>query len=86
MTGTNGEKAASDQIRPLVRNRRYWTYHPPNATRRANRTRPARESGVVFGSEIMKKAKRRKAPLSRRCTGMASGSPSQKDRPATRLT
>jgi len=41
--------------------------------------RPARESGVVFGSEIMKKAKSTSAPLSSRCRGMLIGSPSQSD-------
>src|SRR5689334_23833231 len=40
-------------------------------TRQANRMRPAREFGVVLGSEIMKNAKRRSAPLSRRCRGTA---------------
>jgi len=38
-------------------------------TRHANTIRPAREFGVVLGSEIMKKAKRRRAPLSIRCKG-----------------
>ena len=33
-----------------------------------------RESGVVFGSEIMKNAKRRSAPLSSRCSGIVRGS------------
>jgi len=45
--------------------------------------RPVRESGVVFGSEIMKKAKSTSAPLSSRCTGMLMGSPSQIDRPTS---
>lgn len=34
------------------------------ATSAPKRIRPAREFGVVFGSEIMKKANRRSAPLS----------------------
>ena len=42
--------------------------------------RPARESGVVFGSEIMKKLKSRKAPLSSRCSGMVMGSLSEIER------
>ncbi len=45
--------------------------------------RPERESGVVFGSEIMKKVKRSNAPFSSRCSGMARGSPSQSERPIT---
>jgi len=47
----------------------------------AKRIRPARESGVVFGSEIMKKVKRSSAPFSRRCIGIVSGSPSHNERP-----
>ena len=43
--------------------------------------RPARESGVVLGSEIMKKVKRRKAPLSSWWSGIAIGWPSQSARP-----
>jgi hypothetical protein len=49
----------------------------------ANAMRPGRESGIVFGSEIMKKAKIRKAPLWIACAGIASGSPSQTARPKT---
>ena len=41
-------------------------YQPPHATAQAKRMRPARESGVVFGSEIMKKVKSSSAPFSRR--------------------
>jgi hypothetical protein len=41
-------------------------YQPPNATSAAKRILPARESGVVFGSEIMKKVKSSSAPLSSR--------------------
>src|SRR5262249_53568424 len=40
-------------------------------------------SGVVLGSEIMKKVKSRSAPFATRCRGMASGSPSHTDRPNT---
>src|SRR5690349_15432774 len=40
-------------------------------TRQAKRMRPAREFGVVLGSEIMKNAKRRSAPLSSRWSGTA---------------
>jgi hypothetical protein len=47
----------------------------------ANRIRPARESGVVFGSEIMKNVKSSSAPLSIRCSGIVSGSPSHSERP-----
>jgi hypothetical protein len=66
ISGTAGENAASDQSSPFVLNRRNCTYQPPNATSAANAMRPARESGVVFGSEIMKKVKSSSAPLSRR--------------------
>ena len=45
--------------------------------------RPARESGVVLGSEIMKKVKIRKAPLPSWWSGMANGCPSQSARPKT---
>jgi hypothetical protein len=51
------------------------------ATSAANRMRPVRESGVVFGSEIMKNAKSTSAPVSSWCRGMVMGSPSQSDRP-----
>ena len=66
MRGTAIENAASDHSSPLVRNRRNCTYQPPAATSAAYSTRPARESGVVFGSEIMKKVKSSSAPLSSR--------------------
>jgi hypothetical protein len=75
MSGTASEQAASDHSRPLVRNRRNCTYQPPAATSAANRIRPLRESGVVFGSEIMKKVKSSSAPLPSRCSGIAIGSP-----------
>jgi hypothetical protein len=81
MSGTAREKAASDQSSPFVLKRRNCTYHPPSATSAANNTRPTRESGVVFGSEIMKKVKSRSAPLSSRCSGMVIGSPRYQDRP-----
>ena len=72
--------AKSAQIGPFVRKRRNWTNAAPNATRRPKRIRPARVSGVVFGSEIMKKAKSRSAPLWSRWSGIASGSPSHAER------
>ncbi len=75
-----GASAKSAQIGPFVRKRRNWTNTAPNATRRPKRIRPARESGVVFGSEIMKKAKSRSAPLWSRWSGIASGSPSHAER------
>lgn len=56
MSGVNNEHTASDHKRPLVRYSTNWTHAAPSATRAANSTRPARESGVVFGSEIMKNA------------------------------
>ena len=81
MSGTDSEHAASDQSRPFVLNSRNCTYHAPNATSAANSTRPSLASGVVFGSEIMKKVNSSSAPLSRRWSGMASGSPRQSERP-----
>ena len=62
-----------------MRKRRNWTKAAPVATNIAKKILPSRESGVVFGSEIMKKAKRRSAPLCRRCSGIANGSPSAAD-------
>jgi len=56
----------------------------PVATSAPKRMRPARESGVVFGSEIMKNEKRSSAPLSSRCRGIASGSPRFIERAKTR--
>jgi hypothetical protein len=78
-TGTRIEKSASDQRRPFVRKRLNEITVAPVATRIAKKILPSRESGVVFGSEIMKKAKRRSAPLWRRCSGIANGSPSAAD-------
>jgi len=66
MRGTSSEHAASDHSSPLVLNNRNCTYHAPMATSPANSTRPALESGVVFGSEIMKKVNSSRAPLSTR--------------------
>ncbi len=63
MRGTRQEQAASDQSRPFVLNSRNCTYQAPNATSAAKSSRPARESGVVLGSEIMKNANSRSAPL-----------------------
>ena len=81
MSGTASEHAARDQSSPLVLKRRNCTYHAPYATRAANKSRPARESGVVFGSEIMKKVKSSSAPLCSRCSGIDIGSPRYIDRP-----
>ena len=75
MNGTAIDHAASDQRSPLVLNSRNCTYHAPKATSAAKATRPNGESGVVFGSEIMKKANNSSAPLSSRCSGIVSGSP-----------
>ncbi len=83
MRGTVMEKKASDQRRPFVLNILNWMYQAPQATSSANRIRPAREFGVVRGSEIMKKVKSSSAPLCRRCSGITSGSPSQSERPKT---
>ena len=81
MSGTTIEQTASDQSSPLVLNRRNWMYQAPQATSPANNTRPDLESGVVFGSEIMKKVKSSSAPLCSRWSGMAIGSPRYADRP-----
>jgi hypothetical protein len=83
MRGTVREKKASDQRSPFVLNIRNWMYHAPYATSSAKRIRPAREFGVVRGSEIMKKVKSSSAPLCRRCSGITSGSPSHSERPKT---
>ena len=66
---------------PFVRNRRNCTYHAPTATIDANSSRPAREFGVVRGSEIMKNVNSSSAPLCSRWNGIVIGSPSQSDRP-----
>jgi len=66
---------------PFVRKSLNWMYHAPALTIAANRIRPARESGVVFGSEIMKNVNSSSAPLSMRCSGMLGGSPNMSDRP-----
>ena len=64
MSGTSSEQAASDHSRPLVRYSTKGTKAAPAATSAANSRRPARESGVVLGSEIMKNVKSSSAPLS----------------------
>ena len=64
MSGTASENTTSDHRRPFVRYIRNWTEAAPHATRTANSTRPARERGVVFGSEIMKNVNSSRAPLS----------------------
>jgi hypothetical protein len=66
MNGTVMENSASDQSRPFVRKSLNCTYHAPYATSEANNSRPAREFGVVFGSEIMKNVNSSSAPLCRR--------------------
>ena len=76
MSGVSGEHAASDHSRPFVRNRPNWTNAAPAATSTANTTRPAWESGVVRGSEIMKNANSSSAPLCSRCSGTSGGWPS----------
>lgn len=81
MNGTSSETPASDQSKPLVRNNRNCMYQAEPATRAAKSRRPRRESGVVFGSEIMKNEKSRRAPLCNRWRGIANGSPSQSERP-----
>ena len=81
MSGTDSEHADSDQSSPFVLNIRNCTYHAPKATSAANSTRPARESGVVFGSEIMKKVNSSRAPLSSLWSGIARGSPRENERP-----
>jgi hypothetical protein len=83
ISGTVNEQNARDQSSPFVRNRRNCTYHAPKATSSAKSMRPARESGVVFGSEIMKNVKSSSAPFSSRWIGIVIGSPSQRDRPNT---
>ena len=83
MSGTVIETSASDQSSPFVRKSLNCTYQPPYATSAANRIRPARESGVVLGSEIMKNVNSRSAPLWRRWMGIVIGSPSHIDRPNT---
>ena len=72
--GTRGDAQASAHTKPLVRNSLNCTYAAPRATSTAKIMRPARESGVVLGSEIMKKLKSRNAPPSSRCSGMVIGS------------
>ena len=75
MSGTVIDQTASDQSSPFVLNRRNCTYQAPNATSAANSTRPALESGVVLGSEIMKKVNSSSAPLWSRWIGIVIGSP-----------
>ena len=67
----------------MVLKRTNWTYAAPRATQRPKRIRPALESGVVLGSEIMKKLNKSNAPLSILCSGIVMGSPSQAERPTS---
>lgn len=60
-------------------------YQAPHATSPAKVSRPAREFGVVRGSEIMKNVNSRSAPFWSLWAGMVSGSPSQIERPKTRI-
>ena len=69
MSGTAIDQIASDHKIPFVRYRPNWMKPASTTTSAAKRILPAREFGVVFGSEIMKKAKRSSAPLSIRCSG-----------------
>ena len=78
-----GAAAASDHSRPLGRWRPNSTNAPPLATSTAKQMRPRRESGVVFGSEIMRKANSNSAPLCGCNNGIVSGSPSHTARPTT---
>ena len=81
MSGTAIDHPASDHSSPFVLNRRNCTYQALNATSAANSTRPALESGVVFGSEIMKNVNKSRAPLWSRWIGIVIGSPRYSDRP-----
>ena len=79
--GTSGRERRARATRAAVRAEQH-ELHVAGAERHEQRRRamrPARESGVVFGSEIMKNAKSRSAPLWSRWSGIASGSPSQSD-------
>lgn len=69
MSGTAIDQIASDQRIPFVRYSPNWMKPARATTSAAKRILPAREFGVVLGSEIMKKAKRSSAPLSIRCSG-----------------
>ena len=63
-SGTAIDQIASDQRIPFVRYKPNWMKPASATTSAAKRILPAREFGVVLGSEIMKKAKRSSAPLS----------------------
>jgi len=52
------------QSGPWGRNRTNCTPSAVSATNKVKRRRPRRESGVVFGSVIMKNEKMRSVPLS----------------------
>ena len=64
MSGTSGEQAIKPHSGPFGRNSTNWTESAATATRKAKTMRPGRESGVVFGSVIMKKEKISSVPLS----------------------
>src|SRR5258708_9224341 len=80
ISGTKNETSARLKKSPLGRFNPNWTKPVPSTTNQANINRPTQEFGVLRGSEIMKKAKSRSAPLCSRCHGMVQGSPSQADR------
>src|SRR5262249_26198464 len=75
----------SDQTGPAGRKRANGQKYATTATSAPKTRRPDRASGVVRGSEIMKKAKRSRLPLSSWWMGTASASPSRSAR-ATRST
>ena len=76
-----GESATSDQIGPLGLKSTKATKAAPAATSAPKRTRAAREFGVVLGSLIMKKEKRRSEPLSSWWSGTDHGCPIHTARP-----
>ena len=80
-SGTRGEKTTSDQIGPLGRKRTKATNAAPAATSAPKRKRAIRAFGVVLGSLIMKKVKRRSEPDSNWWSGTLQGCPSHSARP-----
>ena len=85
VSGTSGEQKTSARTGAPGSNRPNWMYTATVATSAPNSARPARVSGVVFGSEIMKNAKISSAPFCNWCRGIASGSPSHRARANSRL-
>ena len=80
-SGTRGESATSAQIGPLGLNSTKATKAAPTATSAPKRNRAERAFGVVLGSLIMKKEKRRSEPLSSWWIGTLQGCPIQMARP-----